>query len=83
MTLDEARAHVGEKVIYSLRPGQADTGVISSVGDVYVFVLYGRDFTPKATYPGDLTLMRGGGVAEHFRLGMLDAGFPMAGEAGR
>lgn len=78
MTLDEARAHTGEKVLYSARPGQADEGVISSVNETYVFVRYGRQQTATATRPEDLTLMRGGSVREHFRLNLTEAGFPMA-----
>jgi hypothetical protein len=80
MTLDEARAHVGEKVLYSSVPGEADTGVITSVGRKYVHVRYGQkvDADAKATPAELLTLMRGGGVAEHFRLNMDDSGFPVA-----
>jgi hypothetical protein len=79
VTLDEAREHIREKVVYSTRPGEADPGVIDSVSDRYVFVCYGRH-NPQATYPENLTLMRGGSLEEHVRLGMEDAGFPLAGE---
>jgi hypothetical protein len=77
MTLDEARAHVGERVLYSTWPGEADEGVITGVNGAYAFVRYGRDTAAKATRPEDLALLRGGSVAEHFRLGMLEAGFPL------
>jgi hypothetical protein len=83
MTLDEARAHVGETVLYSSVPGECEPGVIVTVGETYVHVCYGRDRNAKATRPELLTLMRGGSVAEHFRLGMAESGFPVhvAGDA--
>lgn len=74
MTLEEASAHIGETVLYSSVP---ETGVIVTVGTKYVHVCYGRDQNAKATRPELLTLMRGGSVREHFRLNMLDAGFPV------
>lgn len=80
MTLEEARAHVGETVLYSSVPGECEAGVIVTVGSKYVHVCYGRGQNAKATRPEMLTLMRGGSVAEHFQLNMIDAGFPMAGE---
>lgn len=79
MTIDEARAHVGEDVIYSTRPGEAEAGTIIRVGDLYAYVLYGRSLTPQATIPECLTLMRGGSVMEHFRLELTEAGIPLAG----
>jgi hypothetical protein len=78
MTLNEARAHAGERVLYSTYPGEADDGVIDSVNDTHVLVRYGRDLTAKATRPECLTLMQGGSVREHFRLNMTEAGFPLA-----
>jgi hypothetical protein len=83
MTLDEARAHVGETVLYSSVPGECEVGVIVTVGRTYVHVCYGRDRNAKATRPELLTLMRGGSVREHFRLNMADSGFPVhvAGDA--
>jgi hypothetical protein len=83
MTLDEARDHVGETVLYSSVPGEAEAGVIVTVGAKYVHVCYGRDRNAKATRPELLTLMRGGSVAEHFRLNMVESGFPVtiAGDA--
>lgn len=78
MTLDEARSHVGEKVIYSTVPGEAEEGEIVAVGEKYVHVCYGKDQNAKATRPELLTLMRGGSVAEHFRLELTEAGIPLA-----
>jgi hypothetical protein len=77
MTLDEARAHIGEKVLYSSIPGECEAGVIVTVGATYVHVCYGRDRNAKATRPELLTLMRGGSVAEHFRLNLAESGFPV------
>lgn len=80
MTLDEAREHTGEKVIYSAVPGDAEEGVIDSVGRLYVYVRYMGSPNLSATYPENLTLMRGGSLTEHIRLGMEEAGFDLAGE---
>lgn len=60
MTLDEARAHIGDAVIYhpyapELDP--AEEGVITSVNDRYVFVRYGGDKGSKATAAERLTLL--------------------------
>jgi hypothetical protein len=77
MTLEEARAGIGETVLYSTVPGECEVGVIVTVGTKYVHVCYGRDRNAKATRPELLTLMRGGSVREHFRLNMADAGFPV------
>jgi hypothetical protein len=75
MTIDEARANTGKQVIYSTHPGEAEAGVISWTGSLYVYVRYGQQEFPKATRPECLTLMRGGSLREHIRLNMLDAGF--------
>ncbi len=77
MTLEEARAGVGLKVLYSSVPGECEAGEIVAVGNTYVHVCYGRDRNARATRPELLTLMRGGSVAEHFRLNMAEAGFPV------
>lgn len=77
MTIEEARAHVGEKVLYSSVPGECEVGEIIAAGRKYVHVLYFGQPNAKATPPECLTLMRGGSVAEHFRLGMEEAGFPV------
>jgi hypothetical protein len=77
MTLDEARERVGEKVLYSSVPGECEVGEIVAAGTKYVHVLYVGQPNTKATPPECLTLMRGGSVAEHFRLGMAESGFPV------
>lgn len=58
MTLDQARDHIGSKVIYKDR-GQVEEGVITSVNDVFVFVRYGSQTTSAATRPGMLRLLAG------------------------
>jgi hypothetical protein len=77
VTLEEAGAHVGEKVLYSTVPGECEVGEIIAAGRKYVHVLYVGQPNAKATPPECLTLMRGGSVAEHFRLGMEESGFPV------
>jgi hypothetical protein len=61
MTIEEAREHVGDGVIYHPYAPELDPvehGVISSVSDKYVFVRYGTDVASKATSPELLTLTR-------------------------
>lgn len=63
MTLEEAKKHVGEIVIY--RPAgnpdaKSEEGEITSVNDSFVFVRYEWSRTSQATYARDLTLSRGG-----------------------
>lgn len=59
MTLDEAREHIGNKVVYRAAhvpvgsPGEE--GVVTSVNSSMVFVRYGADAQSKATYPGDIS----------------------------
>lgn len=59
MTLDECRESVGKGVVYT--PGHgcgaSEDGVITSVGDAYVFVRYRGDSHSKATHPSNLTLL--------------------------
>jgi hypothetical protein len=57
MTLDEAREHAGEAVAYRAAGALAEDGVITSVGNVAVFVRYAGDLNSKATDPADLTLI--------------------------
>jgi hypothetical protein len=67
MTLDQAREHIGHGVVYHpMRPGvgggllrDAEDGVITSVGEQYVFVRYAGDQNSKATDPAALTLLAG------------------------
>ena len=60
MTLDEARENIGRRVVYRQlgrrRLVNLDTGVITSVNDVVVFVRYGDDRHSKATYACDIAL---------------------------
>lgn len=63
MTLDEARAHIGDGVIYRPRGGGIDSteeGTITSVSDRFAFVCFGRSQTSAATDPDDLTLLAAG-----------------------
>ena len=57
MTLDEARAHIGAGVVYHPVHGRPEDGEIVRVSDLYVFVVFAGDRTPKATPPGALTLI--------------------------
>jgi hypothetical protein len=57
MTLDEARAAIGQSVGYLPRFGPVETGVITGVSDRYVFVRYGAQETSKATRAEDLRLL--------------------------
>jgi hypothetical protein len=60
MTLDEARASIGAKVLYRTAYGRTDDGVISSVNDRWVLVRYGADTGSKATDPAALSLLAEG-----------------------
>jgi hypothetical protein len=56
MTLEQARDHIGARVLYR-RPGaEPEAGVIARVSERYVFVEYP---VVKATYPDDLELLEG------------------------
>ena len=57
MTLDEACAHIGAGVVYNPGHGRPEDGEIVRVSDLYVFVVFAGDRTPKATPPGALTLI--------------------------
>jgi hypothetical protein len=59
MTLDEARAHIGEAVIYRPAGGEPEHGTIAAASTVYVFVQYPGVRGTMATYPEDLTLIAG------------------------
>ena len=41
MTIEEARAHIGDGVVYTPAHGEPEDGVITSVNDRFVFVRYG------------------------------------------
>ena len=59
MTLDEAREHIGDGVVYrTAHPAlPAEDGTITSANDSYVFVRYGSQRTSAATNPADLKLL--------------------------
>lgn len=59
MTLDEARQHTGDGVVYEPPGGPVEQGVITGIspGDRFVFVRYGADTISKATHPDVLTLL--------------------------
>ena len=58
MTLDQARARIGAGVVYRPHPdAPAEDGVVASVNDHFVFVLYAGDRFPKATPAEALTFL--------------------------
>ncbi len=58
MTLDEAREHIWAGVVYNPGHGRPEEdGEIVRVSDLYVFVAFVGDRTPKATPPGALALL--------------------------
>jgi len=58
MTIDEARGHIGDGVIYRPRGGiGTEEGKITSVTDRWVFVRYGTRRAAEATDPADLELL--------------------------
>jgi len=57
VTLAEAAENIGKLVVYTAPHGAREDGVITSVGDAYVFVRYSGDSHSKATMPQDLTLL--------------------------
>lgn len=66
MTLDEARDHIGEKVVYRSEGGdRKEEGVIAAVSSVYAFVQYGEQRGVMATHPEDLTLPGDSGAVHH------------------
>lgn len=54
MTLKEAAANVGARVVYTPAHGARETGVIKAVGSRFVHVAYGNETTAKATRAEDL-----------------------------
>ena len=57
MTLDEARARIGDGVIYARPYGARETGVITSVGSRWIYVSYDDKPYGKATAAADLTFL--------------------------
>lgn len=61
MTIDEARDHIGDEVVYHPYAPDLDPveqGVITSVNDSYVYVRYVGDLASKGTAPELLTLLK-------------------------
>lgn len=57
MTLDEARAHIGDGVVYATGFSPPEDGVITGVSASLVFVRYSGQAHAKGTDPADLTLL--------------------------
>ena len=62
MSLDEARAlmadpHANRMVQYKPHYGRTEYGMVVSVNDYWVFVVYSDSWQPKATAPEDLTVV--------------------------
>lgn len=61
MTLAAAHDRIGQKVVYRAphvgidQPGEE--GVITSVGEIWVYVRFGTDAHSKATHPSQLTVV--------------------------
>jgi hypothetical protein len=60
MKIEEAARSIGRSVIYDDGYGTRETGVITSVNDVNVFVRYGARPNSQATSPEDLRFEIGG-----------------------
>jgi hypothetical protein len=57
-TIEEARAHLGDAVIYvPSGGGPLEEGVITGTSQTMVFVRYAGDAGSKATNPSDLALV--------------------------
>lgn len=61
MTVDEARQHIGDDVVYEREHCERETGVITSVSEAgVVFVRYQRQHPSadgQGTWPSDLRLV--------------------------
>ena len=57
MTIDEARGHLGRRVVCRTGTPGAREGVITSVSDTVAFVGYAGDRYPIETDPADLELL--------------------------
>lgn len=57
MTIDEAREHIDDGVVYSNGYAPPENGVITSVSASLVFVRYTGTPHAKGTDPADLTLL--------------------------
>ncbi len=56
-SVHEAWSRIGAGVVYHPGHGAPEDGEIVRVSDLYVFVLFVGDRTPKATPPGALALL--------------------------
>ena len=65
MTLEEARSHIGDGVVYSSGFSPPEDGVITGVSASMVFVMYSGDLHSKGTDPADLTLLAQPPVPHH------------------
>ncbi len=59
MTVEEAAANIGRRVVYTDPYGPVEFGVITSVGTSIVFVRYGHAVNSQATPPNRLTFETG------------------------
>jgi hypothetical protein len=57
MTLDEAREHIGDGVVYDPSHGTPEDGTIIRVSEQWVHVRYGHQSITKATAAAQLTLL--------------------------
>ena len=62
MSLDEARAliadpHANWTIEYKPHDGRTEYGIVVSVNNRWVFVVYSDSWQPKATAPEDLTVV--------------------------
>lgn len=61
ITLAQARNHIGSGVVYTAPHGATrEDGVITSVGQQFVFVRYAGDNHSKATHPDNLDFLASG-----------------------
>lgn len=56
MTLDEARVHIGDTVVYRPMLGLPEAGVLTGASSIMAFVWFAGVRYPQATRPGDLEL---------------------------
>lgn len=61
MTLDEARDHIGDGVVYTNGYAAPEDGMITGVSASLVFVRFKGGLHAKGTSPADLTLLARGG----------------------
>jgi len=57
VTINEAREHIGDRVVYSSGYKPPEHGVIKGVSASSVFVLYDGHLHAQGTDPADLTLL--------------------------